>query len=106
MTPEDFLCDFCLRPYTGDRVMIEGHRGSLICVACLSGAYLALRDQAPNPGAHPPETVCTLCLEKRGTIDALWPSPLRAEAVICGRCAMQSIETLEADEEVGFVRPV
>lgn len=97
-----FKCDFCLSPWSEDRPMVEGHRGSLICAACLAVAYTqVVVHEIGDEGAA--GVKCTLCLEERK--QKHWHSPMREEAWACERCIRQSGQMLEKDEEYGWKRP-
>lgn len=115
-TMADFICDFCLRPWANDRPMVEGHKGSLICSACLTISFDVLWNRLA--GATP-DRVCALCLEKRDEkcwTPKLWPPPsdgtvqgLAIDAanspVACKRCVKQSVVMLERDPDYGWKRP-
>ncbi len=97
-----FKCDFCLSPWSEDRPMVEGHRGSLICSSCLTVAYTQV--VVNDAGELISEGVtCGLCLEAR--TQKHWHSPMREEAWGCERCIRQSAQTLEKDEELAWKRP-
>lgn len=82
--------------------MVEGHRGSLICVDCLTVAYTEVFVNAGD--ARPPEgQTCTMCLERRD--QAHWISPLHPEACVCKRCINQAAVTLERDPDHDWKRP-
>lgn len=101
MQMEDFLCDFCRRPWDGTFAMVEGHKGSLICDACLTQAYQTLViDEAPTA---PAGYSCTMCLEERDQPG--YASPTHAEAVMCLRCCKQSATKLEKDMDGEWKRP-
>jgi hypothetical protein len=101
MGPDDFLCDFCRRPWDGRSPMIEGHQGSLICGRCLTIAYRVVAlDEGP---AGEPGPICTMCLEQRA--QANWRSPLHDDAFICERCIRQSAQALSKDPDAGWARP-
>lgn len=103
MAPDEFLCDFCHRPWAEDRPMIEGHQGSIICGACLTVAFTAMASPA---GLTPADgTKCNLCLETRAEFGPMWQSPRYEEAWVCTRCADQAAETLEEDTETPWSRP-
>lgn len=108
-TPEFFVCDFCAQPWSEDRPMVEGHKGSLICASCLAVAYRSLAldgmpSLLPQAGEHPwGGLTCALCLEERG--QPAWRSPVREEALVCLRCVKQSATTLEKDPDSGWKRP-
>lgn len=99
---EFFLCDFCRRPWSEQRPMVEGHRGSLVCAACLATAYTALVHLQAGEASAPGQT-CTMCLEHRA--QPHWRSPLYPEALICLRCVRQSATTMEKDPDTGWTRP-
>lgn len=105
LTMSDVLCDFCRSPWDEGRAMVEGHRGSVICGACLTAAYAGLvRGRAPGGALAPPgSAVCTMCLETRD--EPGWRSPTYEEALICARCAKQAGAILEKDKESGWTRP-
>lgn len=108
-TPAFFICDFCRQPWSEQRPMVEGHKGSLICASCLSVAYRSVAldgmpSLLPAPGEHPwGGLVCTLCLEERS--QPAWRSPMHEEAIVCLRCVKQSATTLEKDPDYGWERP-
>lgn len=83
---EDVLCDFCLRPWTEDRPMVEGHRGSCICAECLACAVATANPERAEAGR------CSLCLEER--TECFWR---REQAAICARCAKQASRVLAKD---------
>lgn len=97
-----FKCDFCLSGWSEDRPMVEGHRGSLICVRCLTLAYtqVVVHDAGEAP---PGGTTCALCLEERS--QKHWHSPLRETAWACERCIRQAAQMLEKDPESSWTRP-
>lgn len=98
---EDVLCDFCLAPWTNDRAMVEGHRGSCICGSCLALAYGDLTPKAAK--VEPGEGPCTMCLDDRA--EPHWRSPARESARICRRCARMASVVLERDGDAGWSRP-
>lgn len=98
---EFFKCDFCRQPWSDDRPMVEGHRGSLICARCLTIAYtrLALHDDADTPRVEQ----CALCLESREQPG--YASPIDDSVVACLRCVRQSATTLAKDPDSGWSKP-
>lgn len=98
---EFFVCDFCRRPWSDDRPMVEGHRGSLICANCLRVAYTELV-LTQSPSVYEVES-CTMCLEQRRQPG--WRSPLFEEAVVCLRCIKQSATVFEKDPDLHWTRP-
>ncbi len=96
------LCDFCRAELSEQRLMVEGHRGSLICSFCLSAAYAEV--VSGGGGVDPPEgATCTLCLEDRP--EKHWESPVYPGTFACRRCVNQSARVLEKDKESGWKRP-
>lgn len=102
MQMADILCDFCTQPWSHERPMVEGHRGSCICGRCLTVAYTALVIHEPDDG-EPPAAGCTLCLEQGARPH--WQSPLRDEAAVCLRCVKQAAGVLHKDPESPWRKP-
>lgn len=100
--PQDFLCDFCHAPWSESRPMVEGHRGALVCGACLTLAFDALWNRGQGEGVAE-SVVCTMCLSHNG--DPVYRSPAFPDALICKRCAKQAAVMLERDPESGWSRP-
>lgn len=98
---EDFLCNFCRRPWTEDLPMVEGHRGNLVCGRCLTVAYVELVLGGASAPSEP--LPCVMCLEQR--TDPSWRSPADEEQCICVRCVRQAAGALSKDKESGWVRP-
>lgn len=94
-------CDFC-SSRADDRVMVEGHQGSLICLNCLAIAYAEVVG-AGVASPVPPGELCAMCLEERK--QAHWSSPVNAGKHVCLRCIKQSATVLEKDKELGWKRP-
>lgn len=101
LTMEDFLCDFCGRSWTDDRPMVEGHRGSCICGACVTVAWTELIEIGSGAELAPDET-CVLCLEERP--GDVWRSPVR-EVAACKRCIKQTAGTLHKDRDIAWTKP-
>lgn len=108
MEPDDFLCDFCGRPWTLAQPFVEGHQGGCICGRCLTAAMSAF---ASVPTETACADLCTMCLEARK--EPAWSVPApplspadRSAARICRRCAVQAARTLERDAESGWKRPL
>lgn len=95
------LCDFC-RARFEDEAMIEGHQGALICLKCLTVAYLSIVHM--GLGEELSGTRCTMCLEDRQ--QRQWASPLHQEAHVCLRCVKQAATALEKDPDSGWNRPM
>ncbi|MEZ6241922.1 MAG: ClpX C4-type zinc finger protein [Phycisphaerales bacterium] len=100
---EDILCDFCRKPWTMQRPMVEGHRGSCVCGDCLTIAYMEVvihkASDPPKEGEN-----CIMCLEVRD--EAHWRSPAFEEALICKRCIKQAAGVLHKDRDIGWTKPV
>jgi hypothetical protein len=99
---EFFKCDFCHSPWSEDRPMVEGHRGSLICAECLTLACVEVTLLNAGVDHHNVDN-CTMCLAHKEA--PYWRSPLHAEAVICRPCIEQSARLLEKDPDAGWKRP-
>ena len=104
MSADDFLCDFCARPWAEDRPMVEGHRGAIICGRCLTVAYAEVVLHGVGD-ARGPDEPCCLCLEP-GRDEPHWRSPAREVALACRRCLKQAAGVLVKDQESGWTRPV
>jgi len=104
-------CDFCgvdwdAYDQTMSRPMVEGHRGSVICLECLKRALKEMREPAAGD-----EYSCVMCL-REGLTEARWfhPSPtpgagLNAGAVVCRACIRQAAGRFGKDPEVAFEWP-
>lgn len=99
-------CDFCGTDWDAydesqQRPMVEGHRGSVICLPCLKQALAEMK-----PAADP--YFCTLCVrEKIDPSLPRWfhpapvPSPgLNAHAVVCRDCIHQAAGKFSKDQDV------
>ncbi len=97
-----FKCDFCRSSWSEDRPMVEGHRGSLICGACLRVAYreVVLGDGGVGPAAG---VACVLCLQTNDV--RYWVSPLDGGIVACEGCIRRAARTLEEDPDFTWRRP-
>lgn len=97
-----FKCDFCRAAWGEDLPMVEGHRGSLICVKCLTIAYAeVIRAGAGVP--HEQVDNCTMCLSHRE--DPHWRSPAYDDAVICRWCLERAALMLAKDPETDWTPP-
>lgn len=95
-------CDFCGTDWDQLLPMVEGHRGSVLCLECLKQAL----DQALHTAD---EIECTVCLAKRRPAARVWTHPrprpsrgLKPAAVVCWSCIRQAATRLAKDEEVDF----
>ncbi|MEK6703565.1 MAG: hypothetical protein AABZ53_14990 [Planctomycetota bacterium] len=97
----DFLCDFCGCEWTEELPMIEGHKGSLICGACLREAcrrVVVLGENSAEEGYS-----CTLCLLTKA--EPAWLSKATG-AVVCHWCIDRSATMLAKDKDMGWTKPV
>ncbi|MBI1371591.1 MAG: hypothetical protein GC159_02355 [Phycisphaera sp.] len=101
-------CDFCGVDWDAydesmSNPMVEGHRGSVICLSCLKQA---LEHMAPAES----EFMCTLCVNEKvpaGTERWFHPSPtpspgLNAHAVVCRACIRQAAGRFNKDKDVDW----
>ena len=95
-----FKCDFCHAAWQDENPMVEGHRGSLICLRCLSVAYDRLVTHT-DPDADSTES-CVMCLEARQ--QPVWVSPI-TDVHACLRCVKLAARALERDDETDWLRP-
>ena len=96
-------CDFCGVDWDQQLTMIEGHHGSVLCLACFKVAYGERRAQ---PGTFN----CTLCLRDGLPSDLpRWfpdphPAAANPQAIICTDCIDQAAGTLDRDADVDWSR--
>ena len=95
-------CDFCGTDWDELIPMIEGHRGSVLCLACLKQAL----DNA-TPADEPFE--CTLCLSGKPAGVKVWRHPgpqasegLNAGATLCWGCIRLAAKGFHKDPDVDF----
>lgn len=95
-------CDFCGTDWDEVRAMVEGHKGSVLCLTCLEKA---LADAAPADEQFD----CTLCLQHRDAGFRRWTHPnpepsegLNADAHLCWDCIRLAAKTFHKDKEVDF----
>lgn len=95
----DFQCDFCGSEWAGELPMVEGHKGSLICGACLREAYrrVVLKGESVAGEGYS----CTLCLLTKS--EPAWESA--TGAVACRWCIEKSAKMLEKDPDYGWSAP-
>lgn len=96
-------CDFCSKVWEpeGTEIMIEGHKGSLLCFKCLSAAYASV--VLHKSGDELKGKMCVMCLEERN--QPQWESPVNEGKRVCLRCMKQAATALEKDPETGWTRP-
>lgn len=96
----DFLCDFCGGTWTEDLPMVEGHKGSLICGACLREAFrrvVVLGENSADEGY-----ACALCLLTKP--EAAWRSPATGSTA-CRWCINRSATMLAKDPDSRWTKP-
>jgi len=96
-------CDFCGDDWDQLKPMMEGHRGSVICLSCLEAAAGGLAP-APDPFE------CTLCLRPIEAPAISWsrpdpPATANAAARICEKCIRQATAIFAKDPDVPFEKP-
>jgi hypothetical protein len=88
-------CDYCATDWDEVRPMIEGHRGSVLCLNCLK---IALSDQH----AAESEFFCNLCVREHIPVGTLqWTSPATG-AHACQSCLLQAAGTFSKDPDVDW----
>lgn len=88
-------CDYCGTDWDEVKPMIEGHRGSVLCLNCLK---IALTDLQPADT----EFLCNLCQRERLPTGTLrWTSPVTA-AHACTNCVHQAAGTFSKDPDVDW----
>ena len=91
-------CDFCGTEWDQVRPMIEGHRGSILCLDCLR---LAESEMAAGPDPFK----CTLCLRDLPQDVPSWrhrqkPQAANPDAALCADCLKQATRAFADDPEV------
>ncbi|MEX2216236.1 MAG: hypothetical protein WD768_19150 [Phycisphaeraceae bacterium] len=102
-------CDFCGTDWDEVIPMIEGHRGSILCLECLKVALDALVDTGEK------KLDCTMCLQPVAEAKRHWkpardtavtlPPGGNAHAVLCESCMNQAAGTYSKDPDVDWKRP-
>ncbi|MEM0984566.1 MAG: hypothetical protein AAGI17_11535 [Planctomycetota bacterium] len=103
MDMADILCDFCAQPWSDERPMVEGHRGSCICGRCLTIAWVELMETRISDDPGEGESCC-LCLESDRP-DPHWRSPIFEGKLACRRCVKQAAGALHKDREIEWTKP-
>jgi hypothetical protein len=95
-------CDFCGTDWDQELAMIEGHKGSVLCLVCLTQAL----DHAQPVGES---FQCTLCLSEKPADTKYWlhpdakPSPgLNTDAPLCWDCIRLAAKGFHKDPDVDF----
>lgn len=102
-------CDFCGIDWdpTGESdvpPMVEGHRGSVVCLACVRRA---LAEATPSDA----EIDCSMCLMNKPAGTRTWRFPVGEEDVVPGRnleaaacwsCVRLAAKTFHKDKDIEF----
>jgi len=95
-------CDFCGADWDEVIPMIEGHRGSVLCLGCLKRA---LAEATPADAAFE----CTMCLREKTPGTKRWTHPepaetpgLNAAAQVCWPCLKQAGRGFGKDPDTDF----
>lgn len=102
-------CDFCGTDWDEVKPMIEGHHGSVLCLACLQAAL----EQAGSESGGMIEGVqpaCTMCLQEVELGKSRWAPATRAAGsnptgLICIDCINQAAGTFSKDADIDWKRP-
>ncbi len=97
-------CDFCGTDWDMIKPMIEGHKGSILCIDCLRRA---IEEAAPSEAAF----ACTLCLVDRDPPMNQWTHPepeetANRDAVLCWDCCQQADRTFSRDQDTDWQRMI
>src|SRR5215471_13883877 len=87
-------CDFCATDWNGAAPVIEGHRGSIICLECLKRA---LGEMKHGEGKFN----CVLCL-REGIAENVdrWEHQNRPGVFACKSCVLQAADVFDRDPDV------
>lgn len=93
-------CDFCGTDWDERRPMIEGHRGSVLCLDCLKFALVMA-----DPAAELFD--CTLCLRSRPAGTIAWhhpdcPPSSNPDAAVCAPCLKQAAGMFSKDPDIDW----
>lgn len=99
-------CDFCGTDWDEIEPMVEGHRGSILCLRCLEQA---LKGRAAGAGPFR----CTMCIREDLPAEMKrWSHPdaphvpgVNREAVVCDECIEQAAKAFSKDPDVDWKRP-
>lgn len=100
-------CDFCGTDWDEVKPMIEGHHGSVLCLACMKAALAAIK---AGDSSFP----CTLCLVEKDAEVPRWSHPQRSSqplpgtnpgAILCQDCLNQAAGTFSKDPDVDWKKP-
>jgi len=89
-------CDFCRTDWNGQDPVIEGHRGSIICLECVKLALDALIPAKEN-------FKCILCLrEPLPPTMPRWNHPQNPTTSACRDCIHQAADVFDRDPDVNW----
>ncbi len=88
-------CDFCLTDWDEVIVMIEGHKGSVLCLDCLK---FALKLARPAEASFD----CRMCLQHFEPGEPVFRHPDTPEAAICEGCMKQAAGTFSKDPDIDW----
>lgn len=95
-------CDYCGTDWDEQLPMIEGHRGSVLCLVCLKQAL-------DNASPSDTEIDCALCLSASPAGTKHWqhpdpkPSPgLNQDALLCWDCIRLAAKGYHKDPDIDF----
>lgn len=91
-------CDFCGTDWDGQSPVIEGHRGSIICLECLKAALKGL-------AASEDKYQCVLCL-REGILPTVkrWSHPNHPDTFACQSCIQQAADVFDKDPDVQWTK--
>ena len=105
-TPEGVIlaCDFCGTDWDMEKPMIEGHKGSILCIDCLARG---IEEAKPAPAGF----MCTMCRQdyEAGTkayIPLERAPNANPKAVICWDCLQQADRTFARDKDTDWERRI
>ncbi len=88
-------CDYCGTDWDEIKPMIEGHRGSVLCLNCLK---IALADLRPADE----EFFCNLCVREKIAVGTLRWTSLATGVHACQSCIHQAAGTFSKDPDVDW----
>lgn len=89
-------CDFCNTDWDEIKPMIEGHRGSVLCLSCLKFSMVMAA-----PCDEPFD--CVLCLHPQEVGQIAWRHPDHPKATACIDCLQQAAGTFSKDPDIDWV---
>ncbi len=105
-TPEGVVlaCDFCGTDWDMEIPMIEGHKGSILCLNCLARAIDEAKDATEG-------FMCTMCRQDYDAGQKCYapierPANANPDAVICWDCLQQADRTFARDKDTEWERRI